>query len=162
MNGSWDDLAATFDDEPDHGLRDPSIRAAWAALLSSALPAAPATVLDMGCGTGSLAALLTEAGHHVRGLDASAEMLRLARRKTPGTAFVRGDAARPPFAPGCADVVLCRHVLWAVPDPATTLERWTALLRPGYRRDVEVQTLTDEAYWGGPVTDERYLLLSRG
>jgi hypothetical protein len=29
MDGSWDTLAATFDDEPDHGLRDPRIRAAW-------------------------------------------------------------------------------------------------------------------------------------
>ena len=29
----WDAAAATFDDEADHGLRDPAVRAAWAALL---------------------------------------------------------------------------------------------------------------------------------
>ncbi|MYR55167.1 SAM-dependent methyltransferase, partial [Streptomyces sp. SID625] len=26
----WDAQAAVFDDEPDHGLRDPRVRAAWA------------------------------------------------------------------------------------------------------------------------------------
>jgi hypothetical protein len=27
--GFWDEQAAGFDDEPDHGLRDPVVRAAW-------------------------------------------------------------------------------------------------------------------------------------
>ncbi|RRR69765.1 SAM-dependent methyltransferase, partial [Streptomyces sp. RP5T] len=26
----WDAEAASFDEEPDHGLRDPAVRAAWA------------------------------------------------------------------------------------------------------------------------------------
>lgn len=29
----WDALAASFDDEPDHGLRDAEVRRAWAARL---------------------------------------------------------------------------------------------------------------------------------
>ncbi|MGW0652064.1 SAM-dependent methyltransferase, partial [Streptomyces umbrinus] len=29
----WDAESATFDDEPDHGLRDPAVREAWAARL---------------------------------------------------------------------------------------------------------------------------------
>lgn len=46
----WDAQAATFDDEPDHGLRDPRVRDVWARLL---LPLVPkhATVSDLGCGT---------------------------------------------------------------------------------------------------------------
>jgi len=28
--GYWDNEASTFDEEPDHGLRDPLIRQAWA------------------------------------------------------------------------------------------------------------------------------------
>jgi hypothetical protein len=32
----WDDQAVTFDDEPDHGLRDPAVRQAWADLLRPA------------------------------------------------------------------------------------------------------------------------------
>ena len=62
MAESWDDAAATFDDEPDHGLRDPQVRAAWAALLLPLMPPAPARILDLGCGTGSLAVLLASRG----------------------------------------------------------------------------------------------------
>src|SRR6478672_7644986 len=34
----WDEQAATFDDEPDHGLTAPPIRAAWARLLLPLVP----------------------------------------------------------------------------------------------------------------------------
>src|SRR3954451_936644 len=77
----WDTHAATFDDEGEHGLRDPAVRAAWAGLLAAALPAAPASVADLGCGTGSVAVLLAEAGHRVYGLDTSPGMLGMAREK---------------------------------------------------------------------------------
>ncbi|MEV4514430.1 class I SAM-dependent methyltransferase [Dactylosporangium sp. NPDC049525] len=189
----WDAHAATFDDEADHGLRDPAVRAAWATLLSAALPAAPVSVVDLGCGTGSVSVLLAEAGHRVYGLDASAGMLDVARDKAGRhgvtVPLVLGDAADPPFAAASFDVVLARHVLWALPDPAAVLARWSALLRPRGRlvlvegrwstgagisaadcaslvrrngREAEVLALRDDALWGKTVTDERYLLLSRG
>ncbi|MEU3532965.1 methyltransferase domain-containing protein [Streptomyces murinus] len=56
----WDARAAGFDEEPDHGLRDPAVRAAWAARLRSWLPRRPADVLDLGCGTGSLSLLAAQ------------------------------------------------------------------------------------------------------
>ena len=99
MNELWDDSAPTFDDEPDHGLRDPAVRAAWTDLLLPLLPPAPADVLDVGCGTGSVGLLLADAGHRVRGVDSSEGMLAVARAKSAGLAvgLVRGDAADPPF-----------------------------------------------------------------
>jgi ubiquinone/menaquinone biosynthesis C-methylase UbiE len=39
-------------------------------------------VLDVGCGTGSLAMRLSPCGTHVHGLDLSSEMIRIARGKT--------------------------------------------------------------------------------
>ena len=93
MTDAWDASAATFDDEADHGLRDPEVRAAWAALLVAVMPDPPARILDVGCGTGSLAVLLAQAGHEVTGIDTSAEMLALARAKA-ATAGVRVDLAR--------------------------------------------------------------------
>ncbi|MBO3744020.1 methyltransferase domain-containing protein [Actinoplanes sp. NEAU-H7] len=44
-----------------------------------------------------------------------------------------GDASRPPFRAASFDVVLARHVLWAMPDPAGALARWVVLLRPQRR-----------------------------
>ncbi|MCB0010100.1 MAG: hypothetical protein KDE04_26720, partial [Anaerolineales bacterium] len=50
----WDEAAADFDTEADHGLRDERVREAWYDLLQSLMPAPPMHVLDIGCGTGSL------------------------------------------------------------------------------------------------------------
>ncbi|WP_438488751.1 class I SAM-dependent methyltransferase [Streptomyces sp. S186] len=131
----WQAAAATYDDEPDHGLRDPSVRAAWAGRLRAWLPPAPSAVLDLGCGTGSLALLAAEAGHRVTGVDRSPAMLARARRKLAGrsAALVVGDAAQPPVGERRFDAVLVRHLLWALPDPAAALRRWASLLAPGGR-----------------------------
>jgi ubiquinone/menaquinone biosynthesis C-methylase UbiE len=127
----WDSAAATFDTEPDHGLASPAVRAAWAQRLRGWLPDDGADVLDVGCGTGSLALLLAEQGHTVTGVDLSPNMVEHARRKLAGRGTVLlGDAAAPPVG-GRFDVVLCRHLLWTLPDPAAALRRWVGLLRPG-------------------------------
>jgi SAM-dependent methyltransferase len=192
MTEDWDAAAATFDDDADHGLRDPVVRTAWADLLLPLLPEPPAVVLDLGCGTGSLSVLLAAAGHQVRGLDAAGEMLALARAKGNAAGvvveFTEGDAAEPPYRPGSADVVLCRHVLWALDDRDTVLARWVRLLRPSgrlaliegrwgtgaglsavecrdlvlrHRRVADVRRLSgNSALWGREVDDERYLLVS--
>ncbi|GAA5200489.1 class I SAM-dependent methyltransferase [Rugosimonospora acidiphila] len=188
----WDAQAAVFDEEPDHGLTDPAVRDAWSALLASVLPAAPASVVDIGCGTGSLAVLLGGAGHRVVGLDASAGMLEVARGKATRhgvtVPLVRADASMPPLQPGSFDVVLVRHLLWAVRAPEAVLARWIGLLAPRGRlvliegrwatgaglsaaecvslvrrhgREVELRLLDDDTLWGKTITDQRYLLLSR-
>ena len=181
---SWDAAAATFDDQPDHGLRDPVVRAAWAAVLLPRLPSSHARVADLGCGTGSVAALFVEAGHEVHGVDQSPRMLEIARTKCAGE-FHLGDAADPPLESKSYDVVFARHVLWTL--PAEAVGKWVELLRPGgrlvlvegrwstgvgltaeecrelvlrHRRQAIMQPLTDPALWGGPIEDERYLLVS--
>ena len=186
----WDAEAAGFDAEPDHGLRAPVTRDAWRALLLRALPPAPADVADLGCGTGTLARLLADEGYRVDALDFSPAMVRAAADKLAGTAVTPrlADAADPGLADGSLDVVLCRHVLWALPDPTAALARWVRALRPGGRLvlvegdwstgagltaqacrelvarhadQVEVTPLTDPALWGRRVDDERYLVTAR-
>ncbi|MGW3496229.1 class I SAM-dependent methyltransferase [Streptomyces sp. NPDC001020] len=132
---NWDIEAATFDDEPDHGLRDPAVREAWAARLEAWLPPRPGDLLDLGCGTGSLSLLAAERGYRVTGVDLSPAMVELARAKTAGhdTVFHIGDAATPPVGEQLFDVVLVRHVLWTLPDPGRVLRHWRGLLRPGGR-----------------------------
>lgn len=131
----WDAAAADFDDEPDHGLRDPDVRRAWAARLASWLPARPGDLLDLGCGTGSLSLLASEQGHRVTGVDLSPAMVERGRAKLAGrdAVFLAGDAAAPPVGEQRFDTVLVRHVLWTMPDPGRALRHWRQLLRPGGR-----------------------------
>ncbi len=159
------------------------MRAAWRDLLRDLLPPAPARVADLGCGTGTLSKLLTEEGYDVTGVDFSPEMILRARAKAPGVEFVEADAAAPPLDPAAYDVVLSRHVLWAMPDPAAALARWQDLLAPGGRlvlvegswstgagltgaetvalveglgRPATLRPLPEARYWGREVSDERY------
>ncbi|MEV0628891.1 class I SAM-dependent methyltransferase [Nonomuraea wenchangensis] len=133
----WDAAADTFDEEADHGLRDPRVRAAWAARLAAWLPPGDGGLdaLDLGCGTGSLSLLLAEAGHRVTGVDLAPRMVERARAKLAGTGAVVtvGDAAAPPVGERRFDVVLSRHLVWALPRPEEALARWAGLLRPGGR-----------------------------
>jgi SAM-dependent methyltransferase len=51
-----------------------------------------ARVLDLCCGTGQIAAALSQKGFNVTGLDNSAEMLRYAKENAPRAKFIKGDA----------------------------------------------------------------------
>jgi ubiquinone/menaquinone biosynthesis C-methylase UbiE len=187
---SWDAEAEAFDEPADHGLRDGAVRRAWRELLLGVLPKPPARIADLGCGTGTLTVLLAESGYEVDGLDFSLRMIQLAERKADGLAgvrFVRADAFDPSLPEAAYDVVLCRHVLWAMPDPAVALTRWLRLLTPSGRlllveghwsngvglaaeqtrrlvrgagRSATLTPLTDPAYWGRSITDDRYLVAS--
>lgn len=186
----WDNEAATFDDEPDHGLRDPAIRKAWDDRFVTWLPSTPSTVLDVGCGTGSLSVLLASLGHEVTGVDLSPAMITQAQAKAAASEcridFRIMDAAVPPLAPRRFDVIVCRHLLWALPEPIQVLQQWAGLLEPGGRliliegywytdvglrsaelldalpstlTDISVESLSDQTdLWGRTVTDERYVI----
>lgn len=187
----WDAEAEAFDAEPDHGLHDPLVRDAWRDLLRSVVPPIPSRIADLGCGTGSLALLLAEDAHAVDGIDFSPEMVRRAMAKVgtyPGVTFAVDDASAPDLAPATYDVVLCRHVLWALPSPADALKRWADLLVPDGRLVLvegswstgagltaeqtvalvegagltpSLRPLPDPAYWGKRIDDERYLVVGR-
>jgi ubiquinone/menaquinone biosynthesis C-methylase UbiE len=133
----WSQQAKTFDEEPDHGLTDPQVRAAWVNRLKTWLPSGYGRVADLGCGTGTLSVLLAQDGAEVIGVDLSPAMIDLAMRKADDAAvavrFSVGDASDPDLAAGSFDAVLCRHVLWNLPDPASVLGRWARLLRSGGR-----------------------------
>lgn len=186
----WDAEAAAYDEPADHGLKEASVRAAWRDLLLERLPEPPARVADLGCGTGTLSVLLAEEGYQVDGVDFSPRMVEAAGRKgagVPGVRFIQGDAFDPTLPEPSYDVVLCRHVLWAMPDPAVALSRWLRLLTPSGRlvlvegrwsngvglpaeevvrlvedtgRSASLTRLTDPAYWGRRISDDRYVVTS--
>ena len=124
------------------------------------------------------------------GIDLSPAMLALAQTKAASAnlqiAFRVMDAANPQLTPQQFDMVICRHLLWALPRPAYVLEQWTNLLKNGGRlvliegfwytgaglhasaildalppnlTAVSVENLSEQAdLWGHAVTDERYVI----
>ncbi|MCB9671637.1 MAG: class I SAM-dependent methyltransferase [Alphaproteobacteria bacterium] len=95
-------------------------------------------VLDVGCGTGSLALLLAPHAREVHGLDVSGEMVRIARSKAEAAGvgnvtFHQGlfDGSFEALVPGSLDMVCAYSLLHLVPDRADALARAFALLKPG-------------------------------
>lgn len=103
-------------------------------LLGRVDAAAPARVVDLGCGEGTATASLLARwpGARVTGVDSSAEMLAAAAKvAVPGRLeFVRGDV-RTWEPDGPLDVVVSNAVLHWVPEHPTLLSRWAQWLAPG-------------------------------
>lgn len=89
-------------------------------------------VLDLGCGTGELAAALADLGIEVRGIDADASMIRQARAKHPGIGFEQADGHHFVVADP-VDAVLSNAALHWMLDPSAVIARVRAALRPGGR-----------------------------
>jgi arsenite methyltransferase len=98
---------------------------------------ADSTILEIGCGTGSLALDLARSAGHIHALDVSAEMLRIATRKkdaqrVANVTFQQGTLdGELPFGREQFDAVLAFSILHLVPDRRRVLAHVFALLRPG-------------------------------
>jgi len=68
-------------------------------------------VLDVGCGTGRWTAYFVKKGARVIGLDISAEMLKIARKKVPNAKFKLGDVRNLPFPSNYFDFTFASFVL---------------------------------------------------
>jgi SAM-dependent methyltransferase len=91
-------------------------------------------VADVGAGTGALLGAIRSAAPaaHVIALDASAEMLRIARTRG-GAPAILADALALPLADGTADAVILAYVLFHLADPSLAIAEATRVLRPGGR-----------------------------
>ena len=94
-------------------------------------------VLEIGCGTGSLALDMARHAGHIHGLDISAEMLRIADQKrqaqgVTNVTFRQGtlDGA-PPYPRESFDSVWAFSILHLVPDRRRVLATLFDLLEPG-------------------------------
>jgi demethylmenaquinone methyltransferase/2-methoxy-6-polyprenyl-1,4-benzoquinol methylase/phosphoethanolamine N-methyltransferase len=104
--------------------------------------AAGERVLDVGCGTGTLALAAKErvgAGGSVHGVDAAVEMIARARTRSARSgvpvAFEIAAAQSLPFADAVFDVALCSLALHHLPEDAraTALAEMHRVLKPGGR-----------------------------
>lgn len=135
INDYWTDRAPSYDAYQQRPERRELDRDAWARVWTSALPAAPADVLDVGTGSGHVACLLADLGHRVTGIDLAAGMLDIARQHafTPPNPpqILSGDSVAPDFPSASYDAIVGRYVMWTLRDPEAAVANWIELLRPG-------------------------------
>jgi ubiquinone/menaquinone biosynthesis C-methylase UbiE len=93
-------------------------------------------ILDVAVGTG-LTLPHYPADASVTGIDASAGMLAIARRRAAALGrpieLHQGDAERLPFTGASFDTVVCALALCCVPDPAAAIAEMRRVLVPGGR-----------------------------
>jgi ubiquinone/menaquinone biosynthesis C-methylase UbiE len=90
-----------------------------------------ARVADLGCGSGAFTAQLERAGYDSVGLDISAKLIEVGRRKYPGIEFVAGDIEHLPFPDASFDGVMLSGVVHHFPDPSPCAAEVHRVLRPG-------------------------------
>ncbi len=128
----WSDRAATFDNDPGHKITDGAEMAAWEALFHKHLGAARGRrLLDLASGTGEISRLCNAMGFETTGLDWSEPMLERARAKLPDVTFLQADAERTTLPPASMDVIVTRHLVWTLVDPAAAFAEWHRVLTPG-------------------------------
>ncbi|WP_342164979.1 class I SAM-dependent methyltransferase [Methylobacterium sp. SD21] len=118
-------------------------------------PLADRAILDIGCGTGTLARALSEDGAAVTGIDPGAEALAKARTLVPSARFEAASADSLPFADGQFDGAVMLNSLHHVPDPAKALAEAARVLRPGGRL-VVIEPLASGTFFDAlkPIEDE--------
>lgn len=129
MKNEWDDYAQDWD--TDSSVKQYAQNAF--SQLNTIINIDGLTVLDFGCGTGSLTQLLSPKADHVVALDGSAEMIKQLDKKalrnvTSLAAFLTPDnldAVHGPF-----DVIVASSVCSFLPDYPQTLALLKTLLKP--------------------------------
>jgi len=91
------------------------------------------TVLEIGCGNGSLAKAMTEAGIQVTGIDSSVSGIGIARQHVPQANFIQMDVSEDParIEQSGFDAVVASEMIEHLFRPRALLRLAQAKLRPG-------------------------------
>lgn len=130
MNSLSFDRAADFYDET-RALPPEVVRTFCSAVLAAGGVAAGARLLELGIGTGRIAAPFLEAGDDLVGVDLSMRMMAVLRSRFPTARVVQADVTALPFAGASFDVAIAVHVFHLVAGWQRALAETRRVLRPG-------------------------------
>lgn len=127
----WDKIAEKYAAQP---VKNPSAFARKQAITREYLRP-DATVLEIGCGTGSLALAMAPHTGHIHALDVSGEMIKIADEKkaaagVTNVTFHTGTLDEP-LGPEAVDSAWAFSILHLVPDRLGTLKALFGRLKPG-------------------------------
>lgn len=131
---AYDAVAALYTERFSDELRDrPLDRAMLSAFAEAVRASGDGQVADLGCGPGHVTAHLGELGLAAFGVDASSEMIALARQAHPGLRFDVGSMTAVNVGEGALDGVLSRWSIIHTPprELAAVLSEFHRVLAPG-------------------------------
>ncbi len=110
----------------------PGEKERYAAALFERLPVG-ASVLELGCGSGSTTTERLAQRFRLTGVDLSARQIALIRRRIPGASFIHADMATVAFPSESFDAVVAFYSIIHVPreEHGSLLRRIAGWLRPG-------------------------------
>jgi SAM-dependent methyltransferase len=123
-------------------IQEPQCGQAYHAVFDKAVVGSETRLLDAGCGAGLALRYAADLGAEVAGMDASASLLEIARKRLPGVQLEHGDLEVLPFDDDSFDVVTGFNSFQYAVDPVAALLEARRVTRPGGK--VFVMT------WGEP------------
>ncbi len=104
-------------------------------------------VLDVGSGTGTLAAALARAGWTVTGCEPAPSMREIALAQHPNLEFIDGALPTLPFADAVFDAVTANFVLNHVSDPRAAAGEMTRVAAPEAMLVATIWTVSPSWFW---------------
>ena len=101
--------------------------------------ATPRSILEVGCGSGSLVTTALKRGHDAWGIDNNVDRLAVGSARIDAFGLdsawkkrmLQGDASASPFEPDRFDIVVGHQFIEHVPDPAGTISEMLRVAKPG-------------------------------
>jgi ubiquinone/menaquinone biosynthesis C-methylase UbiE len=104
-------------------------------LLTEMLPAPPASLLEVGCGTGILTDEISGRGYKIIAMDVSSAMLNACRERLAESGrsgcLTQGTGMTIPIAKNSVSASFCINVLSHIPEPIQIVAEMTRVTRPG-------------------------------
>jgi SAM-dependent methyltransferase len=123
-------------------IEDEGSRQLFEAVFDAVKIGAGTRLLDVGCGSGLACEIASALGADVSGLDATPELLEIARQRVPRADFRRGDMQSLPHDANSFDVVTYLNCLFLAADQEAALREARRVARPGGKVAVVI--------WGEP------------
>jgi SAM-dependent methyltransferase len=112
-------------------IQEGTVRPVYEAVLERTRVKSGTRYLDVGCGAGMAAQIAAERGAQVSGIDAAEALLDIARLRTPGGDFRRGDLEELPFDGHSFDVVTGFNSFQYAGNPVVALGEARQVTGPG-------------------------------
>lgn len=87
-------------------------------------------ILDVGCGSGTIAKMLLEKGKKVIGVDIGKKFVGFCQSRYKRAIFCEADAQCLPFSSKCFDTIVCSEVIEHLENPEKALKEFNRVLSP--------------------------------